>query len=101
MIKSTIKTHITTSKHTENLVNERVAADSRRADSISDYYTVNPSEKGASVRKELTLERFVIARACFAAGCFSNLDRLRPVFERHGVALTHSSHMRTEIPKIQ
>ena len=47
MIKSTINTHIATSKHTENLVkyNERVAADSRPADSISDYYTVKPKRE--------------------------------------------------------
>ena len=72
MIKKTIKVHITTSKHTGDLVkyNERAARDSRLADSIRNYYSVNPSEKGASVQTELSVERFVVARACLAAGCF-------------------------------
>ena len=71
-IPKTIKIQIATSKRTGNLVkyNERVARNSRLADSISNYYSVNPSEKGASVQTELSVERFVVARACLAAGCF-------------------------------
>eukprot|EP00967_Tisochrysis_lutea_P083850 scaffold116876_cov25-Tisochrysis_lutea.AAC.1 len=105
LIKSSIKKHITTSKHEDNMskLKLRHSADNEIKVFLSDYFRDNPDEAGGTnVSPETLVYRYRVVAACLKNGVpIEKLDGLRPIFEEAGKSLVHSSCLRPFIPKVE
>jgi hypothetical protein len=103
-ILGTIKTHVASDRHKENLVKwmEKNQTDEEVKDFLHQYFQEHPNEHQASVSKELHLYRWRVVETCLYAGiAIEKIDHLRTLLERGGTALTDSANLREMVPKIE
>jgi hypothetical protein len=103
-IKSSIVSHGASVKHMENFekFREANASDAELKVFLVDYYTDHSDHSGADVDPAVKVERYRVVEGMMDAGVpLGVLDRLRPLLERGGISLTHSSHLRMFIPIIE
>lgn len=103
-ILGTIKTHIASDRHKERLKNwmKRGCVDDTIREFLHEYFAAHPREKDSSVGVDEQVYRWRVVEACLGAGIpLEKIDSVRTVLERGGVGLTHSSHLKLFIPKIE
>ena len=105
VIKSSIEAHIKTGKHISNLKKQEASDKSDKAfsEELTHYYFQHVDEKGTSISPATHLARFHAVRGAMFAGIpLAKLDSIRPLLERNGETMTHSSHMAAAyIPKVE
>lgn len=104
LIKSSITSHGLTARHAEKLAKLRLR--SKKDDDLKvflvEYFTLHNDYEGADVEASLKVDRYRVVEAMMDAGVALNIvDRLRPLLERGGASLTHSSHLRMFVPIIE
>lgn len=103
-ILGTIKTHISSERHKENLQRwvKRNKGDNQIATFLHEHFKQHPDEKDSSVGEEVQLFRWRVVEACLYSGVpMRQVDSLRELLERGGHALTSSEHLAKFIPKIE
>ena len=104
LIKSSITNHASTGKHIEKLAKflEQSRDDDELKVFLVEYFTEHSDYEGADVDPEVKVDRYRVVEAMMDAGvAISIIDRIRPLLERGGASLTHSSHLRMFIPMIE
>ena len=107
---SSIDTHckmgseIKPSQHAKNLLawNTRTDDDEELKRDLLAYYQQNPDEKAMTKDANEMAFRYRTTETFLASGTpLSRADVFRPLLQRSGYALTHSSHLTCYIPKIE
>ena len=103
-ILGTIKTHLNSDRHKDNLVEwfEKNKGDAEVKEFLEQYFQDHPNEKTASVSTEVQHYRWRVVEACLYAGIpMERIDHLRELLERGGTALTESHNLKLMVPKIE
>ena len=103
-ILGTVKVHLNSDRHKENLVKwmEKNKTDAAVKEFLEQYFQENPDEEHASVSADVQLYRWRVVEACLFAGIALNkIDDLRELLERGGTALTASTHLKAMVPNIE
>ena len=103
-ILGTIKTHVKSKTHKDNLVKwmEKNKTDAEVKEFLEQYFQEHPDERQATVSTATQLYRWRVVEACLYAGIpMEKIDHLRELLERGGTALTDSHNLKALVPKIE
>ena len=100
--KSSMDKHIKSSKHTNGVA--RIAKDKKQSQSIMECLKrrdMRSPPSGSTLPVDIRLFRFEIVECVLTRGIpLSKVDVLRPLLEKYGHRLTHSTNLREIIPAV-